>query len=42
MMNAPLPDLCGEQWAKPVPPVPHRLVADIEATLEQEVLDLPQ
>ncbi len=41
-MNAPRPDLRGEQRAKPVPPEPNRLVADIDAPLEQEILDLSQ
>ncbi len=42
MMNAPLPDLSGEHRSEPVPPEPHRLVADIDTTLEQQVLDLGQ
>ena len=42
MMNAPLPDLSGEHRSEPVPPEPHRLVADIDTTLEQQVLDLAQ
>jgi hypothetical protein len=42
MMNAPVPDLRGEQRAKPVPPEPKRLVADIDATFEQRIFNLPQ
>ena len=41
-MNASFPDLRGEHRTEPVPPVPNRLVADIDATLEQEILDLPK
>ena len=41
MMNAPLPDLGGEHRPKAVPPQTHHLVADIDAALEQEILDLP-
>ena len=32
----------SEQRAKPVPPEPHRLVAEIDAALEQQVFDVPQ
>ncbi len=35
-------DFCGEHWAKPVPPVPHRFMADVDAALVQQVLDIPQ
>ena len=42
MMNAPLADLSGKHWAKPVPPKTHRLVANIDTALEQQVFDLPQ
>ncbi len=42
MMNAPLPDLRGEHRPKTVPPETYRLVADIDATFEQQILDLPQ
>jgi hypothetical protein len=42
LLNAPLPDLRGEHWTKPVPPEPNRLVADIDATLEQKIFDLSQ
>ena len=42
MMNAPLPDLGGEHWTEPVPPETHSLVTDVDATLEQQVLDLTQ
>ncbi len=42
MMNASFPDLRGEHRTESVPPVPNRLVADIDAPLEQEILDLSQ
>ena len=42
MKNAPLPDLRGEHRTEPVPPEPHRLVTDVDAALEQQILDLPQ
>jgi hypothetical protein len=35
-------DVAGEQWAKSVPPMPHRLMANVYAALEQQVLDVPQ
>jgi hypothetical protein len=31
-------DLAGEHGTKPVLPEPHRLVADVDAPLEQQVL----
>jgi len=34
-----LPHLTSKQWGKPVPPEPHRLVADIDPSLEQQILD---
>ena len=37
-----LADLGGEHRAEPVPPKPHRLLADVDATLEQQVLDVAQ
>ena len=42
MINPALADLGGKQRTEPVPPVPHGLVADIDATLGQQVLNLPQ
>ena len=42
MMNPPFPDLGGEHRAEPVPPKPHRLMADVDATLMQQVLYLPK
>ncbi len=42
LLNAPLPDLRGEHWTEPVLPEPHRLVADIDTPLKQEIFDLPQ
>jgi len=40
--NAPLPDLRGEHRTEPVPPETHGLVANVDATFEQQVLDLAQ
>ena len=42
MMNAPLPDFRGEYRTKPVPPETHCFVANIDATLKQQIFDLPQ
>ena len=42
MTNTAFPDLRGKQWAKAVPPVPHGLMADIDAALTQEIFDLSQ
>ena len=42
MNNAPFSDLRCEHRAEPVPPKTHRLVADIDTVLEQQVLDLAQ
>ena len=41
-MNPAFPDLRGKQWAKAVPPVPHGLMANVDAALGQEIFDLPQ
>ena len=42
-MLHPLPsDLAGEHRTEPVPPKPHRLVADVDAALEQQILDVAQ
>src|SRR5215217_6881088 len=39
----PLPtDVACEQRAEPVPPVPHRLMTDVDATLCKQVFDVPQ
>ena len=40
--NALAPNFCGEHGAEPVPPEPQRLVADVDATFEQEVFDISQ
>jgi hypothetical protein len=42
MMNAPLSDLRGKHRTEPVPPESNRLMADIDAALEQEIRDLSQ
>ena len=36
------PDVRCEQWPESVPPQPHRLMAEVVATLEQQVLDVAQ
>ena len=41
-LNSALPDLRREYRTEPVPPKPHRLMADVNATFEQNVLDLAQ
>ena len=41
-MNTACPDLRGKQRTKAVPPIPHGLIADLDAALEQEVFDLSQ
>jgi len=42
MMKASLPDLVGEHRTEAIPPEPYRLVADVDAPLEQNILDLSQ
>ncbi len=42
LLNSPLPDLRGEHRTEPVPPEPHGLMADVDATLEQQILYLPE
>jgi len=36
------PNVRREQQTEPVPPVPHRLMADVDPALEQQVLDITQ
>jgi hypothetical protein len=36
------PDVSSEKWPEAVPPLPHSLMANIDAALEQEILDVPQ
>ena len=36
------PDLGGEHWAQPVPPKPHGFMADLDASLVQQVFDVAQ
>lgn len=35
------PDLGGEHRAEAMPPEPHRFVADVDATLVQQIFDIP-
>ena len=36
------PDLSSKHRAKSIPPVPHRFVADVDAALVQQVLDVSE
>ena len=40
--HSPLADLGGEHWAKPVPPKPDGLMADVDPALGQQILDVAQ
>src|SRR5437667_1800229 len=40
--DAPLANLGGEHWTKPVPPEPDGLIADVDPALGQEILDVAQ
>jgi len=40
MRDASLADLGGERWAKPVPPEPDGLMADVDPALGQQILDV--
>ena len=40
LLNPFSSDLSGKHQAEPVPPKPHRLVADIDATFMQQILDI--
>ena len=40
--KAAFSDFGCEQWSKPVPPVANGFVADINASLEQEIFDMTQ
>jgi hypothetical protein len=42
MMNASFPDLRREHRTEPIPPEPNRLMANIDATFEQQIFNLPQ
>ena len=42
MVKASFPDLVREHRTEPVPPEPNRLVADVDAPLEQSILNLSQ
>ncbi len=35
-------DLTGEHRSEPMSPEPHRLVADVDATLMQQIFDIPE
>jgi hypothetical protein len=41
VLNPLSSDLGGEHRAEPVPPEPHRLVANINTALMQQILDVP-
>ena len=38
----PLADIGGEQRSEPVPPEANGFVTDVDAALEQQILDVPQ
>jgi hypothetical protein len=38
-MNSPPFDPSREHWAEPIPSEPHSLVADVDATFEQQILN---
>jgi hypothetical protein len=40
MVNAPLSDLGGKHRTEPVPPETNRFMADVDAALEQQILNL--
>ena len=42
MRDASLADLDGEHWAKPVPPEPDGLMADVDPALGHQILDVAQ
>ena len=42
VLDTALSDLRCEHRTEPVPPEPHGLVTNIDAALEQQILDLPQ
>jgi len=42
MMKVPLPDLRGKHRTETAPPEPHRLVADVDAPLREQIRDLSQ
>ena len=41
-LHAPFADFCGKQRPEPVPPKPHRLVADDDAPFMEQVFDVSQ
>ena len=41
-MTTAFPDLRGKHWTNAVPPVPHGLMADVDAALTQTIFALSQ
>ena len=41
-LDPALLDLIGEHRTEPMPPVAHRFVADLDASLVEQILDIPQ
>jgi len=41
-LNPALPDLSRKYRTEPVPPEAHRLMTDVDAAFEQQILDLAQ
>ena len=42
LLDTSTANLSGEHRAKSIPPIPHRFVADVDAALVQQVLDIAQ
>jgi hypothetical protein len=42
LVHSAAANLARKQRPKPVPPEPHRFVADVDPTLEQQIFDIPQ
>ena len=42
LLQAFTTDFCGEHRAKSVPPIPHRFVADVDAALVQQILNVSE
>jgi hypothetical protein len=40
-LNPARSDLSSERRAEAIDPIPHRLMADVDAALESQVLDVP-
>jgi hypothetical protein len=36
------PNVAGKHWAESIPPEPHRLMANVDAALEEKIFDVSQ